>query len=463
MRHWLTWNVLFRLHERAKGHATFRILKDMEEADRLSAAELEQLQQRKLQEFLSYCYAHVPYIRSRMDEAGVRPDQIKTRSDLALLPLMRKADVRNGRANLRSDLAKDLTPFTTGGSTGEPLIFELGKRRVAARVACRQRVDRWWGLSVGDPELALWGSPIEATRQDWIRGLRDTLMATRLLSAFEMNESTMSSYLDILEKGSCRQIFAYPSAIYQLCSLARKQGRNLRRRGIRTVFVTGEVLFPYQRQLIAEVLNCPVADGYGGRDSGFISHECPQGGMHVLADAVIVEIVGADGRPVPPGESGEIVVTDLYSHEFPFLRYATGDVAALSSRSCTCGRALPLLERIEGRSNDSVIAPDGRIINSLSVIYAVREIEGVEQFRVVQKTIDTFHVQIVRNERYRTEDEARIQNGWTKLLRAPLSITFEYLTALPAERSGKFRHVVSEIPAGRAPRDMAAPESGRTV
>src|SRR5262249_23292749 len=148
---------------------------------------------------------------------------------------------------------------------------------------------------------------VELTRQDWVRRQRDKLLRTRLLSAFEMNGETMSRYLDILERQPCRHIFAYPSAIYLLCLHARKQGRNLRQLGIRVVFVTSEVLYPFQRDVIAETLNCPVANGYGGRDSGFIAHECPQGGMHIIADAVIAEVVNAAGHPVPTGEPGEIV------------------------------------------------------------------------------------------------------------------------------------------------------------
>jgi phenylacetate-coenzyme A ligase PaaK-like adenylate-forming protein len=448
MYRWFAWNILFRLHEWVKGHPTFQILDEMESADRLSISELKQLRAQKLRAFLDYCYAHVPYVKTCMQAADIQPSQIREPEDLVRLPLMTKAVVRKHRESLRSDIAGRLAPFTTGGSTGDPLIFDLSKRRTASRVACRQRVSRWWGVSVGDPELAVWGSPVELTRQDWVRGVRDRLLSTQLLSAFEMNEETMSRYLDILAKRGCRQLFGYPSAIHLLCLQAVKEGRNLRRLGIKVVFVTGEVLYPYQRELIAETLNAPVANGYGGRDSGFIAHECPQGGMHIMADTVITEILDSQGRPVPPGEAGEIVVTDLYSHEAPFLRYATGDVAALSTRRCPCGRALPLLERIEGRSNDSIMAPDGRIINALGLVYALREVEGIEQFRINQKELDRFHVQIVCTEHYRQESEERIRKGWIQLLRAPLKVTFEYLESFPVEHSGKFRHIVSELAAG---------------
>lgn len=454
MHRWIVWNLIFRLQERAKGHATFRMLRGMEAADRLPIAELEELQRSNLRSFLNYGYGHVPYVRDRLAEAGLTPAQIRGPEDLRHLPLLTKADVRKHRVDLRSSEAARLKVFTTGGSTGEPLIFDLPKRRIASQVANRQRVSQWWGVSVGDPEFALWGSPIELNRQDWFRGVRDRLLATRLFSAFEMNEAVMSLYLNALESGRWSHIFTYPSAIYLLCLQARKQGRNLRKLGIKLVFVTSEVLFPHQRELIADTFNCPVANGYGGRDSGFIAHECPQGGMHILADSMVVEIVDDHGRPAPPGEPGRIVVTDLHSHEVPFLRYVTGDIGVMSAKRCPCGRAHPMLERIEGRSNDSIVTPDGRIMNALSLVYPLRELPGIEQFRICQKTPDRFHVQIVRGGGFVPGAEDQLRDRWRKLFRCPLEITFEYLSDLPRERSGKFRHVVSEVPLDQTANDM---------
>ena len=443
---WFVWKVLFPLQEKIKGHPTFEILRQMEQADRMTPSGLEQHQARLLGGLIQYGYTHVPFVRNRFDKLGLMPRDIASARDLRKLPVTTKNDIRTSRQEMRSRIATGLESRATGGSTGAPLIFDLSSRRIGSQVACRQRVARWWGLAAGDPELALWGSPIEVGRHDWIRSLRDRAMNTQLLSAFEMNEATMSRYLDILEHQRCRQIFAYPSAIELLCRHARKEGRQLRGVGVKAVFVTGEVLYPYQRSLIEETLACQVADGYGGRDSGFIAHGCPAGGMHVMADSMIVELLDAAGNSVAPGEPGEIVVTDLYSHETPFIRYATGDVAVASQRPCTCGRPMPLLERIEGRQNDLIAAQDGRFINSLALIYPVREVEGVEQFRIVQEEIDRFHVQIVRAPNFTgAAAEERIRTAWSRLLRSDLNVSFEYLDAFPAERSGKFRHVRSRL------------------
>ena len=446
IRTWLVRNGIFRLHERLKGHPTYEILRDMEAVDRMTASELTELSDSRLRGLIQYSYNHVPYVRARMDEIGVEPSRIQTSGDLVRLPVMRKADIRANRMQLRSTAAKKLVQYSTTGSTGDPLLFDLSKRRIAARVACRQRVTRWWGLSVGDPEFVLWGSPVELTKQDWVRAVRDRFLRTQLLSAFEMNETMISNYLDLMQRRGCRMIFGYPSSVYLLCLFARDQGRNLRSLGVKAVFVTGIPLYRYQRELISEVLNCPVADGYGGRDSGFISHECPQGGMHILSDAVIVEVVDPDGQPMPAGKSGEIVVTDLYSHEAPFIRYATGDYGVLSTSRCRCGMALPMFSKIGGRVMDFFLTPDGRIIPGGVVFYAFYGIDGIDQFKVIQKQVDQFHIQIVAGKSFRAEDEARIRVGLERRMRAPVGVTFEYVREIPAERTGKVRCTVSEVP-----------------
>ena len=98
---------------------------------------------------------------------------------------------------------------------------------------------------------------------------------------------------------------------------------------------------------------------------GFIAHECPAGGMHLTAEDIIVEIVDRDGHVLAPGQVGEIVVTHLATSDFPFIRYQTGDMGALSARLCGCGRGLPVLEEIQGRTTDFVVAADGTVMHGL--------------------------------------------------------------------------------------------------
>jgi phenylacetate-CoA ligase len=228
------------------------------------------------------------------------------------------------------------------------LIFFIGRERVSHDVAAKWRATRWWGVDIGDPELVVWGSPIELGAQDRVRQLRDKVLRTDLLPAFEMNPAALDGMVGRIRAVRPRMLFGYPSALSRIAQHALDRGLSMADLGIRVVFVTSERLYDNQRALIESTFGCPVANGYGGRDAGFIAHQCPAGGMHLTAEDIIVETLDESGRPTPPGAAGEIVVTHLATSHFPFVRYRTGDVGVLDDKPCSCGRGLPLLREIQG-------------------------------------------------------------------------------------------------------------------
>src|SRR5262249_1694553 len=129
-------------------------------------------------------------------------------------------------------------------------------------------------------------------------------------------------------------IYGYPSALTLITQYAASRGQPLNDVGVLVVFTTAERQYPEQRNQIMCAFGCPVANIYGGRDSGLIAHECPAGGMHISAEDIIVEIVDRDGNTQPAGATGEIVVTHMASKDFPFIRYRTGDVGVLDDSAC---------------------------------------------------------------------------------------------------------------------------------
>jgi phenylacetate-CoA ligase len=437
--------VVFPFQELCKGHRTLPMLREMEAAETISSADLRRLQEQRLRALLLHAFHSVAYYRDWFQNTGLRPEDVRTVSDLGRLPFLTKSVIRENLERLKSSRPGRVQRMATGGSTGMPLIFYLGSTRASSDVAARCRAEGWWGVGIGDQEFVFWGSPIELARQDKIRLLRDRVCRTRLCSAFEMSPAAMTGFLDEMESRGCKKLFGYPSSIALLCQHARKQGRDLRSLGVRAVFVTAEYLWDHWRRLIGDTFGCPVANGYGGRDSGFIAHECPAGGMHITADRMIVEIVDEHGAPLPPGQSGEIVVTHLDTPEMPFIRYRTGDVGALSAAACSCGRTLPLLDRVEGRKTDFVLAPDGRTLHGLALVYVLRELPGIEQFRITQKTLQRFEVEIVAAPGYDPGLEAKIRDGFSQRLRHPVVVNVTYPAAIAASASGKFRYVISEV------------------
>lgn len=438
-------NVLFPLQETYKKHNTVQIRKAMEDSQWWSPNKLEVLRVERLRRLLSLAGAHVPYYGELFSQIGFRPEDLSTISDLQQLPLLTKSVIRGEGERMKSQVAQGLARFNTGGSSGEPLIFFIGHERVSHDVAAKWRATRWWNVDIGDRELVVWGSPIELTSQDRIREIRDRLMRTELLPAFEMSEQKLDEFVERIRSRRPRMLFGYPSAITLIATHAKKRGVRLDRLGIKVVFVTSERLYDYQQAAISQTFGCAVANGYGGRDAGFIAHACPEGGMHITAEDIIVEIIDEQGRVQSPGRQGEIVVTHLATPDFPFVRYRTGDIGVLGTKRCSCGRGLPLLEGIQGRSTDFVVAADGTIMHGLSLIYILRDLPSVGSFKIIQESLRLTHVQVVPAAGYDNSVAGRIRNGLQARLGQEVEIRIDVLDAIPAEKSGKHRYVVSHV------------------
>lgn len=437
--------VLFPLHEHLKGHSTVAVLRTMERTQWLSAREIERMQITRLLDFLSRIGANVPYYRDLFATLGFEPKALTSLRDLQRLPLMGKADIRANTERLKAVNAGKMERFTTGGSSGEPLIFYRGKERVSHDVAAKWRATRWWHVDIGDPEIVVWGSPIELGSQDRIRLLRDKVLRTELLSAFEMSDSNLEKFIQRIRVLRPRMLFGYPSSLALLANYASQHNYRVDDIGVKVIFVTSESLYDYQRKSIESVFGAPVANGYGGRDAGFIAHECPHRAMHITAEDIIVEIVDAKGEALPIGEKGEIVITHMSTADFPFVRYRTGDVGSLSRETCTCGRGLPLLAQIEGRSTDFVIAADGTVLHGLALIYVLRELPEVDEFKIIQESLSTITVQIVTASRDTTELERTVRDQFRRRLGDSLIVNFVYVSKIEREASGKYRYVVSQI------------------
>ena len=188
-----------------------------------------------------------------------------------------------------------------------------------------------------------------------------------------------------------------------------------------------------------------VANGYGGRDAGFIAHECPEGGLHICAEDIVIELLGSNGKPVPDGELGEIVVTHLATKDFPFLRYRTGDMATRSKEMCSCGRGLPVFEEVSGRATDFVMAADGTLMHGLSLIYVLRDMRGIESFKIMQKDKNTFVVAIAPEIGSAFDGENHIRSEFKKRLGDVVDVRVDLVDGITPEKSGKYRYVVNEM------------------
>lgn len=445
MSPWLVRHLVYPLHERLRHRRTFANLRELEQMQWWSPQRLRTLQEAKLARLLKHAKLRCPFYSDLFDRVGVAPDGQEPFGVLRRLPLLDKDTIRADRQDLTwPGVPGGVQRSATGGSTGAPLIFHFDRRRQGYDKAARMRTHRWYGVDVGQREIYLWGSPLEIGAQDRVKTLRDGLTNELLLSAFDLTPRRMTEYLDRIAEYDPRGIFGYPSSLVLLCEHGRSMGRTVRPPSLAAVFVTGELLDEGQRRVIEDCFAVPVGNGYGSREAGFLAHSCPKGQMHVTDENVILEIVNDDGEPMPVGDCGEIAVTHLDAYAMPLIRYRTGDMGRRVEGGCTCGRGLSCLEIVGGRRTDHLVATDGTAMHGLSLIYVLREIDGVRQFQIHQGRDGAVEVRIVPVGALGEADRRRIECGIRDRLGSDVELHLRMVDRIEPAVSGKFRCVTSE-------------------
>jgi phenylacetate-CoA ligase len=440
--------VVYPLQERLLKRPTFPYLDSLERSQWLPREEIEALQQEKFAALLSIAMKHSPWHAERIAAAGIDPADC-TLEDLRRLPPMTKRDARANVDRIRwAGVPGGAFRYNTGGSSGEPLIFHFGRWRQASDAAGRMRARRWWGVELGDREVYLWGAPVELTRTDRIKTLRDRLLNQLVLNAFEMSPANMDAYIEAIQAFGPKCIYGYASSVALLAARARAHGIRLTLPELRVVCTTGEPLYSHQRTLIREVFGVPVANEFGSRDIGFTAHETPAGQMLLMSESVILEVLDTEGRPAAPGELGEAVMTGLCSDAQPFIRYRSGDMVRMAADPCREGRGLHVIQEVLGRATDFVVRADGAIMHALSVIYVLRGVAGIAQFKFIQHALRDVEVLIVPDDQWDDNARAQVVGGLSARLGSEVRIVIRLVDAISSEASGKYRYVVSHVDPG---------------
>jgi phenylacetate-CoA ligase len=174
--------------------------------------------------------------------------------------------------------------------------------------------------------------------------------------------------------------------------------------------------------------------------------ECQAGRLHLWPEAGIVETL-ENGQAVDPGSAGELICTGLINADMPLIRYRNGDRGALSEtqrvEGCACGRTLPVLASVEGRTDDILFARDGRRIGRLDPIF--KEGLPVREAQVVQESIRRIRVRYVPADGYSTATGDSLVRRLRDRM-GPVEVTLEEVESIPRTSGGKFRAVVCQIP-----------------
>jgi phenylacetate-CoA ligase len=259
-----------------------------------------------------------------------------------------------------------------------------------------------------------------------------------------LTDATLAGYVDVLRRRRPRYIYAYASAVHVLARFVLEQGIDLSRQAPVVVFTTADMLYPSMRRTITRAFHCPVSVEYGSRDGGFMAHECPEGRLHVHADRVLLEILKGE-EPVAPGELGEIVLTSLDAMGMPFIRYRTADVGAWDDRPCPCGRVLPVLRSLEGRTGDFLIGEGGRLVHGLIIADVLDAVPGIDRFRAIQADSQKVVVEILPLREAAEMPLESVRSRLQGVLGAGVEIVVNCVDSIPLAPSGKHRAVISDV------------------
>lgn len=413
-----------------------------------SRATIEHAQRRRLRAAVAHAYEHVPYYRETMRRLGLQPSDLRTAPDLAKLPLIEREQLQRDPEYFvsRAQPVADYVEAQTSASTGEPVKFFRYVPGVSRQVLGFERMEPMLARLSGkrwrrrEALLVPPSSGTSAANTDpdvqWL-GLHLRVVC----STFSLFEPP-ADVAPRIERFRPDLIRGYGSYIEALYAHLLSGKRPVHRPKV-VIFVADPVSDPIRR-MIREELGVPVLSLYQAVESGIVGWECEhQSGHHLNIDLCPIRIVDANRREVTPGESGEVVISNLVNRGTMLLNYLLGDLARRLPGRCECGRSLPLLSEVEGRTTDWLWSASGRPMHPQTLRGILRAVDGVRRFQLVQGRPG--HVRVItvaapgadrENIRARVLEEAR-------RFEEPIEAEVEFSETLPRTEGGKVRTFVT--------------------
>jgi phenylacetate-coenzyme A ligase PaaK-like adenylate-forming protein len=415
-------------------------------------AELRYAQWHQLAGLVAHATTTVPFYRRRLELAGIDPKTLRAPDAWSNLPTLSREDVQEaGDALVSTALPPDhgrTHIVRTSGSSGAPVRVTGTELTQLFWLALTLRHHLWHGDDFAGKlatiRFAADGRgiyPDGVSYPSWGGAVAPAFMTGP--GAFLNAATPIAQQSAWLQTENPDYLITYPSNLAALIEWSHTH--NIRYPNLRNVQTLGEVVPLELRVACRDAWGIALVDMYSSQEAGYIALQCPlRETYHVQSETVLVEVLDETGHACKAGETGRVVVTPLHNFAMPLLRYAIGDYATVGE-PCTCGRGLPVLNRIVGRARNMLTLPNGERIWPSFGGYRFYDIAPVRQFRLIQKTRQQLELILVVQRPLSAEEEEKLRALILQNLRAPFEIAFIYTDAITRGPGGKYEDFHSEL------------------
>jgi phenylacetate-CoA ligase len=411
--------------------------------ENLSVNELRNIQKDRLLELLRYIKNKNSFYSRFLTESGEKLNESSSNpfSILQHLPVIDKSFIKDHYSDWENSDHSLKSRQVTSGSTGVPFVFFSSTVSNSIKIACKTRFLAWHGVKRGEKQICYLGMKIPKSfflkakifinnKLIWNQSIIDS---TRINPEKEIKR---------INKNKPITIYGYPSTIYEIAHYSLTNDYPIKNSRLKGIIFSGESHSPSIKLAILKAFHVAPLDEYCTME-GYIACTCEHHRLHINEDVVIAEILNEAGKISGYGK-GELLVTHLYSKEFPFVRYKTGDIVEITEEQCKCKRPFKIIKNIDGRAGSFIFNGQMKISDAAiaTIVIPVEYIRSIIRFQIVQndRTSILLKIQTNNDSRSFVEYESYIRKVFDKV-----SVSFEYLNEIAKENSGKFRVIVNNI------------------
>ncbi|MGB0897353.1 MAG: phenylacetate--CoA ligase family protein [Flavobacteriaceae bacterium] len=363
------------------------------------------------------------------------------------LPILTKSDLQTPLVNRLSDgyTLKNVYVNKTSGSTGNPFYFAKDKFCHALTWTIIKNRFNWHGL-YGKRQARFYGIPKEIIPRLKER-LKDKLSNRCRFNVFDLSDAAFELWLDKFKTSNFVYLNGYTTVILAFANFLKTKHIVLKDYcpSLKACVVTSEMCFDNDKTIMHKAFGVPVINEYGASELDLIAFQNTKNQWLLNTESLYIEVVDDNGQILPYGQVGRIIVTSLYNKAHPFIRYDLGDMGSITP----INSKTVILDKLEGRKEDYVVLPSGKVSPGLSFYYVTKSImednDLVKAIKVLQTKIDTFEIHYTAKKELTLEQQNSIQEALYNYLEPNLTITFHKFEHIQRSKSGKLKQFTSLI------------------